>query len=114
MLLNQLSSAVDPTDTIAFISSYIKYTSNDLFFCSDALGYIAFYFYDKFQLFDGSLTDFLLGFFVFMGSKILFLNIYIGQMQDAEAIKDWPTYYENLGKVFYTIVIFEPIEEAGL
>lgn len=94
MLKYQIGSAVDPTDVISFISSYIKFASNDLFFCSDALGYIAFYFFDKFLLFNGSLTDFLLGFFVFMGSKILFLNIYIGKMQEAEAEKEWADYYE--------------------
>lgn len=58
--------------------------------------------------------DFLLGFFVYLGSKIGWFTIYINDISTAIANSDDVLKNTRLGNIIYTVYTFEPTEEAGL
>lgn len=60
------------------------------------------------------MADFALGFLTYGASKAPFITIYSTNMQKAEEEGDKQEYWEQLGKIIYIIVIFEPITEGTL
>lgn len=114
MLNDQLAAAeaIPDMDQYAlYLATWIQYTSNDLFFCTDYLQEVVEHFYLRYTLFEGGFADFIIGFFVYLGSKVGFLTIYIQRMQTTPF--DAELYWTNLGYIIYTLYNFEPTEEAG-
>lgn len=110
MLADQLDAAADSDDAIASMASFVQYTANDAFFCTDALENASLYFYDKYELFGGTFAEFIIGFFVYLGSRVGWITIYLTDIQNelAKTSPNYNTIYRKYGNLIYTIYTFEP------
>jgi hypothetical protein len=83
MLETQMANAASESDFVDDLSSYIQYFSDDLFFCTNWIEEMLIYFWEKVELFGGNYLDLLLGFFIYLGSRVAWLTIYITALTNA-------------------------------